>query len=251
MLFERSKNGVVITASGERFCQKAQNVICAWEELRNEMVHCKAEPHSKLTVGVGTRVYTNHLMDAITAYFEHFPEIDVTFISDDTGNIWDDLQDGRLDVILDRRPPDNVRLNQSNIAVWELIVERSCFLISPDDPKSSCKELSYEDIAGYALVSTPEGSRIDENMKQDCLDYNIPMTYACRSNKMVDIMEMIRKVRGFLIGPESFGAYYHIAAIPKLPATYSALSFMCLKQQANSPLIKDFCAYLQRICAEK
>jgi len=250
-LFERTNNGVYLTECGTIFCQKAKDVIAAWESLEDAMWEYQEQPTGKLTIGIGTRVYTNYLMDDISSYFEQHRNIDVTFISDDTGDIWSDLVNKKLDIVLDRLPPDNVKIDQKNMAVWELITERSCFLLSPDDEKSNCKELSYDDLKGYSLVSAPEGSRLDENMIQDCIDFQIPINHAYRSNNMADIMSKIREGKGFLVGPKSFGSYYQVAAIPKKPETYSALSFICLNQRRNNPMIKDFRLFLQNLCEER
>ena len=249
-LFERMTEGVFLTESGRVFLLHAQKIKKEWDSLKSDMELC-LNKKLKLKIGLGPRVYSNDLLEPIISFFDERPEVDVTYISDFTQKIFDDLNDGTIDVALERLPPSNV-ITDMHMYFWqELINERTCFLLSPKDPKGSCSELDYEDLKDYAFVSGPEGSRLDINMTQDCIDHDLPITRAYRSNSMNDIMDMVRNGRGYLIGPVSYGKHFHVAAVPKKDKSYAALCFICLKRKKDDPLISSFLEYLLQICQKK
>lgn len=249
-LFHRSARGVKLTDYGKRFCEHAEKVISAWYNLKSDMEECKQGSKKKIKVGLGTRVYSNKLFDKIISFFDRHPEIDVTFISDFTQNTLDDLYEGRLDVALERLPPDNISANIKNFYYCDLITERQCFILSKNDPKSHEKELDYCDLKDYYLISAPEGSRLDLNVTQDCIEHNLPMGRAFRSNNMNDCLKMVRMGKGYLIGPASFGDYFDVCAVPKKDQSYASLCFICLNLNKDIPIIQEFRTYMQEICKE-
>lgn len=247
-LFHRSTRGVQLTDYGKRFCEHAEQIISAWHKLESDMEECKIGSRKKLKIGLGTRVYSNKLFDKIISFFDMHPEVDVTFISDFTQNTLDDLYEGRIDIALERLPPENISTNIKNFFSCNLITERQCFILSKNDPKSHEIELDYSDLKDYYLISAPEGSRLDLNVTQDCIDHNLPMGRAFRSNNMNDCLNMVKKGKGYLIGPASFAEYFDVSAVPKSDKSYASLCFICLNINKDIPIIYQFKEYMQEIC---
>lgn len=243
-LFYRERRGVSLTEFGKLFMEKASVIANDYHALWDAVRQYQGNANVPLNIWLGPRVYTTGLFDVIVSYFELHPEIDVNFSSEIRKNVLDDLLNGNLDIVFDRLPPDNVPVALDCFYISTLISEESCFILSLHDPKCNCKELSYSDMQKYPYVSGPKGSLLDLNMKQDCIDHNLSNTCAYRSNSMTDLMEMVHRGKGYLIGPKSFSDYYHVASVPKKEKCFSSLSFICLKHRSQEYLIKEFNDYL-------
>ena len=88
-------------------------------------------------------------------------------------------------------------------------------------------------------------------MMQDCRDYGITLVKSYRSDNISTIMGLVRRGKGFVIGPKSFVEYFGVAAVPMLPEVHIALSFICLRKKAQDPYLASFLAYLTELCREK
>ena len=73
---------------------------------------------------------------------------------------------------------------------------------------------------------------------------NIHFRRIYRSDSMNTMMELVRQGQGIILGPESFGAYYHVRAIPFTPPKVVDLNFISLRERAEEPAIRDFRKYL-------
>lgn len=215
-LFLRTPQGVCLTAEGERFCQSAGK----WPRVGRSFSRWPGSltaAGGALRVGLGARVYSNGLFDPVVAYFDAHPEVEVTFITDISGSILEELEEGRMDVALDRLPPPNLIPGGDRFYWRELLEERQCILLSRDDPRSRQEHLSFRDLQGSTLVTGAKGSLEDRIMMQDCRDYGITLVKSYRSDNISTIMGLVRREKGFVIGPKSFVEYFGVAAVPMLP----------------------------------
>ena len=149
-----------------------------------------------------------------------------------------------MDLAIDRLPPEEIEPRREHIIAFELLRERQCVLLSPQDPRSGLLELSFPDLNGSDLVSGPEGSLDDLIMKRACQTFGIEMARVQRADNLEAVMALIRCGKGIALGPESFAVRYHVAAVPMLPPTDVALNLLCLKQNAKNPLVQQLRQYL-------
>ena len=249
-LFTRTPQGVFLTDAGTAFCKDAKPVIAAWERLQRNMAARKRHA-GMLRIGLGPRVYSNNLFDAVADFFNTHTETEVTFVTDSMNNILDDLAENRLDLVLDRMPPENLIDNRSLFYTKDLIRERHCVLLSWDDPRSRFQELAFEAMNGESVITGPENSMEDRIMKRDAAYYGVTTNRTYRCNSVSTSMSLVRSGKGYALGPVSDGRHYDVAAVPMIPEVYISLSFICLKQRAQEPIFVLFRDYLTEICKKR
>lgn len=249
-LFNRTPQGVFPTDAGVAFCKDAKPVIAAWEKLQRNMASRRKQAGT-LRIGLGARVYSNDLFDAIADYFNAQTETEVTFVSDTTNNVLDELAENRLDLVLDRMPPDSLIENRGLFYAKDLIRERHCVLLSRQDPRSRFRELAFQTLNGESVITGPEGSMDDQIMKQDAAYYGVTTNRAYRCNSVATVMSLVRSGKGYALGPVSYGRHYDVAAVPMVPEVYISLSFICLKQRAKEPQFQQFLDFLTGLCGRR
>lgn len=249
-LFVRSSTGVFATQKGEEFLKEAKKAAEAWEKFCNS-VKGSSPIQGHLAVGVGARVYSNGLFDAVSGFFRRYPDMDVTFSTEGSHNFFQDLIAGKLDLALDRWPPRSLVPDPEQFFCLDLITERQCVLVSDSNPLSREKEVPFTALDGAVFTTCLKNSMDEKILHYDCEQYGIRPKRLFHSDGVDTNMSLVRNGLAVSIGPRSFADYYGVAAVPLVPEKEVSLSFFCLKQSITQPVIRAYCSYLRNLCREK
>lgn len=248
-LFSRKAQGVTITPEGEKFFLDAQAVEIAWNQMLQNAAAYRGETSRQLRIAVSTRIYSNGLFTDILDFFDHHPEIEPTFVTEAGADSFAALQNGTLDIALDRLPPAQLLPDNHKFFSCELISEQQCFLVSPDSKNFINETLSFSNLEGISFITGLENSMEDRSLKQFCKEYRISLGKLYRSDGISTVMDLVRSGKGITIGPVSFASHFGVRAIPVEPTTYVSLNFICLKERATAQEITLFKNHLIKACS--
>ena len=246
-LFSRTANGLQLTAEGNRFCEQARPVAEKWYEFCKSVQRLPDAEPMRLRLGLGSRVYSNHLFPKIADYFRDRPEIEVTFVTEAGRDMADSIRKGELDLALDRLPMEEQPENGEFFAM-PLIRERQCVLLSRDDPRAGYNSLAFRDLQGCTMISGLEDSAEDRSMKNALRKFHISIKRVYRTDGIDTSMQLVRDGMGIAMGPASFADYFNVKAVPLEPETWISLQFICPQASLGQPVIKRFREYLTEIC---
>ena len=247
-LFTRKAQGVSATPEGEIFFQDAQAVEAAWNQMLQNAATTRGENRKHLRIAVSTRIYSNGLFDDIVDFFDNHPEIEATFVTEAGADSFAALQNGTVDVALDRIPPIQLLPDYKKFFSCELISEQQCFLVSPDSKEFTNESLAFSRLDGISFVTGLENSMEDRTLKQFCKESGITLGKIYRSDGISTVMDLVRSSKGITLGPISFASHFGVRAIPIEPITYESLNFICLKDRAAAPEITLLKNHLIRAC---
>ena len=247
-LFERDTHGVRLTGEGRTFCHSARSLENAWMRFREEI---SALPRSvrRLRIGMGSRVYSNHLFEPVAQFFDMHHDIEVTFITEAGYDFLAGLRNGELDLALDRMPPVSLLTTFEDLVAEPLIFERQCVLMAKKNPLSDRRELQIGDLRGCTVMTGLENSMEDRVMRHDLRGSGMIFNRIYRSDGIETNINLVRSGKGILIGPESFADYYGVAAVPLSPKRITSLDFICLQRDAKRPAIAALREFLRERCA--
>lgn len=248
-LFSRKAQGVTITPEGEKFFQDARLVESAWNRMIQNVSEFRSQNRRHLRIAVSTRIYSNGLFDDMVDFFDHHPEIEAVFVTEAGADSFSALQNGTLDIALDRLPPPQLLPDSRKFFSCELISEQQCFLVSQDNKKFTADTLSFSDLEGTSFITGLENSMEDRSLKQFCRHYGISLGKIYRSDGISTVMDLVRSGKGITLGPRSFASYFGVRAIPVEPVTYVSLNFICLRERSSAPEITLFKDHLIRACS--
>lgn len=246
-LFVRSPSGMRLTPEGTIFCQQGQVLCDQWDSFQMA-VRSHGGHRSRLRIGVGARVYANDLFQKITDFFDGYPEIEVSFSTEAGQDFFSAMEEGTLDLALDRLPKGDLLPDLQGYHTTELIRERQCVLMAPDALYDSQIDLPYEALNNWVFLTGLKDSLEEKTLHQDCQAFCVTPKRVFHSDSMSTIMHMIRSGKGCAIGPASFGPYYQVKAVPLLPERYFALEFICPHKNMNRPEIRMLHRYLLDVC---
>lgn len=249
-LFSRTPQGIFLTEAGRSFCAHARPVAEDWKRFQ-ENVGAQRSCSRRLRIGMGSRVYSNGLFQEVVRFFDTHPELEVTFVTEAGQDFLAGLRNGALELALDRMPPDNLTRERKLYYRTSLICERQCVLMSIDNPHSRLRGLSFLDLQGCTMMSGLENSMEDRILREDCRKHNITLRRIYHSDGIDTNMRLVRDGSGIILGPESFAAYFGVAAVPLIPMQTVCLDFICLRQNAGRPEIRLLCRHLQEVCRRR
>lgn len=249
-LFVRTQKGICLSKDGYAFCENAQELISQWEDFQKKAYSQRFFQGRCIHIKTGPRVYTNDLFDDIVNFFEN-SNLEPSFSTEAGQDYVTGLRSGTIDVALDWVPDESVFSGQNDIEVYDLIWEPQCVLVSPNDPRRILPHIAFSELEGSTVISGLENSIEDRALKGMCKKTGISFNKIYRSDSIDIIMKLVRTGKGVICGPRSFASYYRVAAIPLSPPSSGALSFMCLRKNANRKDIVQFRNYIVDICRNR
>ena len=150
-LFQRSSKGVSLTAFGQGFLEKAENVINATEELREYVDKNKAEKLTRIKVGLRISLNSSPMSSAIYNTVEDFGLLnsDIKIVTHFAVQnvLLDELLSGDLDAAYVIGPVDEDIFNVFPVLRYKLVV-----IASTDMGLENQKSLNIKDLDGVPLI---------------------------------------------------------------------------------------------------
>lgn len=149
LLFRRTTNSVELTQAGLSFVEKAQSILDAVEQLKQEMDDMAQMRRGRLVVGT-LPITGSHILPIVLPVFgAKYPQIEVALVEDTTVKLEQLTASGGTDISLLTIPLLDTTL------YWEpLMEEEICLAVSPQHPLAkrespvSVKELKNEPFIG-------------------------------------------------------------------------------------------------------
>ncbi|MCF0137704.1 MAG: LysR family transcriptional regulator [Oscillospiraceae bacterium] len=245
-LLRREHQGISLTAAGKHFCKTAEPVGEAWRILEEESKHLSSAVCAQVRVGVGPRAISNGLLNVLLSFFDSHPDTNLTLITDIGENTLRALEEHRMDLAIDRLPPDNLFPHRERFYISPLMKERQCVLMSHSDPRAGRRELLYRELHKSPFVSGTVGSLDDVIMKDLCRKYSIMPGRVYRADNFEAVMSLIQHGKGVAFGPESFAKHFNVAAVPVNPKTDIYLNLICLRENRNNALVIELNSLLKQ-----
>ncbi len=246
VLFRRSAHGTELTETGKRFCKYAEPVINAWKILEQNSAELKNKPHSRVHIGFGVRARSNGLFEPIMSFFDSHPEISVSFTTDMNENFPEAIEAGRMDIAIGRLYGQQMTNLTGRIAIFPLLTEPQCILMSGEDPLSAEPKLPFRVLDGRTVICGPEQSGDDTEMKELCEEYDVRTDRVLRADDINDVIALVQRKKGYALGPVSFARFFGVAAVPLEEAKDIALNLICREDEQDDALFRHLHKHLER-----
>ena len=250
VLFRRTPRGTELTEAGEHFCRAAEPAARAWKKLEQNCAELKNMRYSSVRIGFGLRARSNGLFEPVMSFFDGYPDVSFSVITDMNENFPEAVDVRRLDIAIGRLYANQLLGLSSRIAVFPLMSEPQCILMSREDPLSRERKLPFQVLDGKTAVCGPTGSGDDSEMKAMCEENGVRLSRVLRADDINAVMALVQRKKGYALGPESFAEYFGVAAVPLEPDMEVSLNLLCRKEDQNASLILRLRNYLENSLEE-
>lgn len=236
-LLERNGRGVSLTVSGEILYRKATVILDEMSATLEEIENARRRPVGQISIAASAGIMANYMPDIIRRFITAFPEIGLTAVQASTGEVYDHLASGQVDVAIILHAPNSHKLQLQKLAVEPLFL-----VASRSHPIASQEYVTREQLAQLEMVlpSSPHGMRgvIDAY----CSEGGIELTPKLSVDSLPLIKAIVQQGRfcGLLpklncdtdLDPQQF------VAIPLKPVLARTLYVACLRDRAELPFVK-------------
>ena len=249
-LFRRTARGTELTEAGVRFCRDAEPVIRAWEKLERSSAALKEMPWGTARIGFGLRARSNGLFEPIVSFVDGYPDLSFSMITDMHESFPDAVASGRLDIAIERVYDSQLTGLSDRVAMFPLLWEPQCILMSRSDPLCSEASLPIRVLDRKTAVCGPVGSGDDLEMKQLCAGSGVRVSRVLRADDINAVMALVQRGKGYALGPVSFAEYFDVAAVPLDPEMQVALYLISRREDRSSDLIRRLQKHLKESLAQ-
>ncbi|MFB0920703.1 MAG: LysR family transcriptional regulator [Oscillospiraceae bacterium] len=198
-LFDNIGRKIKLNHYGEIFYAHAKKILSELDNLRNDM------DESIERYAHTIKIYTNielHYPEIVMEYQRLNPDIKLAITSASREETLNALKTGEADFGL-CSPPLNDEDSGKGIRTEIVFRELCCAMLPPGHPMLGRKALSFDDMAGEAMVTTSEESALRLNLNQLMEKYGYHPNIVCESNDINLLIRAVKSGLGFAILPRS------------------------------------------------
>lgn len=197
-LFTRHRRGVTLTEAGEVLLEHARKLIEGLAAARNAVLSVASQPKGEVTFGLPVTTSTLMTVPLVELIRTRYPEIKLNIVDGMSGDIFDWLVDGRLDVAIlygAGRPPS---------VEAESIVSDSLYLMGHENQLTQDRTtIGFCELAKFPLFhNSPTRSRLRQLMDETAHRLGCPLHYASEIDSVPQMKLLVYRGRGYTVLPK-------------------------------------------------
>ena len=199
-LFDRTSRTVTLTAQGRSFLPYARGVLEQVELAQVIAGNLAAGTAGQLKLGYVSSIALSDLFSqAIQAFAQRFPDVQLTLVECASGSLGAQLADGRLDVGLSRLLPQS-----KEVQALSLGEERLVAALSTDSPLASLAQVSLAQLSAYPLILFPAdyGSGLNQSIEQLYRRHGQPLRPGPTGRQITSIIALVAAGQGVALVPQ-------------------------------------------------
>lgn len=143
-LFKRTSEGLKLTYAGERFIEKADEILKLYKSIETEFSMINDMNAGHLVIGTATHLGSYVLPTVLSTFKKQFPNIEISIVEGVSTDIEEDLLKGKIDVAILHTPVLSQGLSQIFI-----IEEKFMLAVPPNDSINKFSEKNDKDNQYY------------------------------------------------------------------------------------------------------
>ncbi|MDH4037127.1 MAG: LysR family transcriptional regulator [Candidatus Krumholzibacteria bacterium] len=197
-LFDRRRNGVVLTDAGQRAYEVAERVFAEVDRLVADFQKTEPVVSASVTVCTVNSIGIYVLPDLLTAFRAHAPEVRIRLDFRESERAMDQLYQGKADMVVvpwERAYPDLTGVP---------LTRNKMFLVAPPDhPLVSAARPVPRDLEAYPFVGYSEGMHTRSMIDALFRRMSLKIEYSVESSNAATIKQMVIAGMGLGFLPET------------------------------------------------
>ena len=164
-LLDRSGRETTLTAAGSAAIGPARAVLAAAGAVRQAVDEVNGLLRGRLVVGMVTACTVTPLFEALAGFHQSHPGVEISLLEGSSDVLTAQVRAGLADLALigsAGAPPDDLK-------ALTIISEPLAAAVPPGHPLAGRDRVTLPDLAGYPIVSLPEGTGVRAVFDQSCL----------------------------------------------------------------------------------
>jgi DNA-binding transcriptional LysR family regulator len=238
-LFQRNTKGVALTAYGEQFVARAEEVSAQFEHLQHWCDQERELRNSHLSFGASV-LSMPHVSQCIPDFLSQFPQVQFSYVEQWDPILLDMVRGGTLDIALVSLPQEEE--SRAGLSIFPVREEFVCVVVSAQHPLHDRTSVSLSDLAQEKIVSTSERSGLQGVMKAQFARNGLSPNFSMNLASIEARLSMVTKGAITFVMNEQFQRYNqeYLAVIPIEPKIYKTFALVTAANRQITVLERTF-----------
>lgn len=196
-LFERDRRGVQLTAAGRTLLPGARETLASSDRMGQLAKSLGAPLTGPLRLGVIPTVGPYLLPKVLPAVAQQYPELQLFLREDMTDRLLEQLDDGRLDLLLLA-----IDVDLGSVVTMPLFSDPFVLAVPEDDELAQAEEVTLSDLEGRNVLLLDEGHCLREQTRPLCDAAGAGELDGFRASSLGTIAQMVASGLGVTLLPE-------------------------------------------------
>jgi len=231
-LFDRSSRIVRLTDAGAAALPHARSALAAAAAVQTAIDQVKGLVRGNLRLGMVTGCTVTPLFEALAAFHEAHPRIEIFLTEGNSDVLVDNVRAGRIDIALvgaaGGTPPD--------LAYRTIVSEGLVALVPEDHPVAAKDEVTLRRLCAYPLICLPVGTGIRSVLDQACAAAGVRAAVALQATAPAAVTELAARGLGVAVLSTSMAEDTGLTAVPIAEVEIPALLALVWRREDNTVL---------------
>ncbi|MEV7128930.1 LysR substrate-binding domain-containing protein [Streptomyces sp. NPDC093260] len=245
-LFDRSARTVALTVAGKAALEHARAALAAAGAIGQAVGEVTDLIRGRLTVGMVIGCTVTPLFDALAAFHQAHPGVEITLLEDSSDRLVDQVRTGAVDLALigaSAATPDD-------LDALTIISERLVAAVPAGHPLAGRRRVTLRDLVAHPIVCMPPGTGLRAVFDQACAAQNLQPVIALQASAADAVADLAARGLGVAVLSESMAVGYgdrltaHILADVETPALLALIW-----RSAYLPAVRELLVHCRRAFA--
>ncbi|MGW2340093.1 LysR family transcriptional regulator [Streptomyces sp. NPDC001661] len=245
-LFDRSSRTVTLTVAGKAALEHARATLAAAGTIGRAVAEVSELIRGRLTVGMVIGCTITPLFDALAAFHDAHPGVELSLLEDGSDRLVDGVRAGDIDLALigaAHSTPDG-------LDSLTLIDERIVVAVPAGHPLARRRSVALGDLMAHPIVCMPPGTGLRTVFDRACAAQGLHPTIALEASAADSIAALADRGLGVAVLSESMAAAYgdRLTALAIDDVDTPALLALVWKR-AHNPALRELLGHARRAFA--
>jgi DNA-binding transcriptional LysR family regulator len=195
-LYERAGRNLVLTPPGRLLMDHCRRLILAHDEAVSAVRGLSGLQHGSLYLGCGPHISVSIVPHLLRAYLADRPNVELRLITGNDHALFDDLDAGKVDLILMNLPVDRPDLVQDPLWRYEMV-----FVVPPEDPAANQTAISATELSTRPFILYQRSVVIESAIRQFCVEVGFEPRVVMQNDQADSIKELVKLGLGVSLLP--------------------------------------------------
>ncbi|WP_307660611.1 LysR family transcriptional regulator [Streptomyces sp. V1I1] len=230
-LFERSARRVILSVAGRAAMGRARAVLAAAEGVGQAVDEVTGLIRGRLVVGMVVGCTVTPLFDALAAFHNEHPGVEISLLEDRSDRLFDAVRAGSVDLAL----AGTTGPTAQDLRTLTVVSERLIVAVPPGHPLTASPRPPLRDVVGYPVVCMPPGTGVRAAFDDACAAQGLTPTITLQASAANAVADLAARGLAVAVLTESMTAPQHerLLSRPIDDATDPALLVLAWKDTGN------------------
>ncbi|MFF1401528.1 LysR family transcriptional regulator [Streptomyces sp. NPDC058294] len=246
-LFDRSARSVTLTVAGKAALEHARATLAAAEAVGQAVGEVTHLIRGRLTVGMVIGCTLTPLFDALAAFHEAHPGVEIALLEDSSDRLVEGVRTGAVDLAL----IGAATATPDGLEALTIISERLIAAVPAGHPLAKERRVTLRDVIAYPTVCMPPGTGLRAVFDQACAAQSLQPAIALQAGAADAVADLAARGLGVAVLSNSMaGSHRDRLAVRTIDDVETPALLALIWKSARNPSVRELLVHSRRAFTE-